>query len=86
MNGASIFRPERIPSLSRLPKEIGRQERFCERCSKATEHIIYVVPRKVAVFLYTRDHPENVHATCVECARSVILRGEEREQALGRSE
>ena len=26
----SVFRPDRLPSLSRLPKEVGREERFCE--------------------------------------------------------
>ncbi len=76
----SIFRTDRIPSLSRLPKELGREERFCERCEARAEHILYRVPKKV-VLLYVRDHPENLHATCVACARSTVLTGEERERA-----
>ena len=75
----SIFRTDRIPSLSRLPKELGREERPCERCGANTEHILYRVPKKV-VFLYLKDHPENLHATCVQCAKSTILTGEERER------
>jgi hypothetical protein len=78
----SIFRADRIPSLSRLPKELGREERRCERCGGRTEHILYRVPKKV-VLLYVNDHPENLHATCVACARSTILTGEERERILG---
>ena len=35
----SIFRTDRIPSLSRLPKEMGRGERPCERCGARTQHI-----------------------------------------------
>ena len=77
----SIFRTDRIPSLSRLPKELGREERFCERCEARTEHILYRVPKKVVV-LYVRDHPENLHATCVACARSTVLTGEERARVL----
>ena len=77
----SIFRTDRIPSLSRLPKELGREERFCERCEARTEHILYRVPKKV-VLLYVRDHPENLHATCVACARSTVLTGEERARVL----
>ena len=79
-----MFRPGRLPSLSRLPEELGRETRFCERCGKQTTHILYRVPKKV-VFFYLRDHAENVHATCMECAGSVVLAGEERERALGRS-
>ena len=75
----SIFRTDRIPSLSRLPRELGREERLCERCGITTEHILYRVPKKV-VFLYLKDHPENLHATCVQCAKSTILTGEERER------
>ena len=75
----SIFRTDRIPSLSRLPRELGREERHCERCGTTTEHILYRVPKKV-VFLYLKDHPENLHATCVRCAKSTILTGEERER------
>lgn len=75
----SIFRTERIPSLSRIPVELGREERECDRCGRATEHILYRVPKKIA-FFYVREHPENLHATCKECARSTILTGEDRER------
>jgi hypothetical protein len=78
----SVFRTDRIPSLSRLPKEMGREERPCDRCGRRTEHILYRVPKKVA-FLYIKDHPENLHATCVVCARSTVVTGEERERVLG---
>ena len=78
----SIFRTDRIPSLSRLPRELGREERLCERCGANTEHILYRVPKKI-VFLYLKDHPENLHATCIGCAKSTILTGEERERVLG---
>jgi hypothetical protein len=74
-----IFRTDRIPSLSRIPKELGREERLCERCGAETEHILYRVPKKV-VLLYLKDHPENLHATCVQCAKSTILTGEDRER------
>jgi hypothetical protein len=77
----SIFHTDRIPSLSRLPKELGREERPCGRCGGRTEHIFYRVPKKV-VLLYVKEHPENLHATCVVCARSTILTGEERERTL----
>ncbi|MDP8953027.1 MAG: hypothetical protein M3N18_12495 [Actinomycetota bacterium] len=77
----SVFRPERLPSLSRLPKELGREERFCAVCDAATVHILYQVPKKV-ILLYFKDHPENLHATCIECARSTVLTGEERERTL----
>jgi hypothetical protein len=77
----SIFRTDRIPSLSRLPREMGREERPCERCAERTEHILYRVPKKV-VFLYLKEHPENLHATCVVCAKSTVLTGDERERAL----
>lgn len=77
----SIFRPDRIPSLSRLPKEIDREERACERCGGRTEHILYLVPKKLVV-VYVKDHPENLHATCVVCARSTVLTGGDRERAL----
>ena len=75
----SIFRTDRIPSLSRLPRELGREERPCERCGANTEHILYRVPKKI-VFLYVKEHPENLHATCIVCAKSTILSGEERER------
>ena len=81
---ASIFRADKIPSLSRLPKELGREERPCERCGGRTEHILYRVPKKVMV-LYVNDHPNNLHATCVACARSTVLTGEERERILDRT-
>jgi hypothetical protein len=32
--------------------------------------------------LYIKDHPESLHATCVACAKSTILTGEERERVL----
>jgi hypothetical protein len=70
-----------IPSLSRIPKELDREERYCERCGAATEHIIYRVPKKVVV-IYLKDHSNNVQATCKECARSIVLTGSEREQWL----
>ena len=84
MSILSIFRADRIPSLSRLPKELGREERDCERCGERTEHILYRVPKKV-MLLYVKDHSENLHATCVVCARSTILTGEERERVLAAS-
>jgi hypothetical protein len=34
------------------------------------------------VLLYVKEHPENLHATCVSCARSTVLTGEERERIL----
>jgi hypothetical protein len=82
MSILSIFRADRIPSLSRLPKELGREERSCSRCAASTEHILYRVPKKV-VLLYVKDHSENLHATCVVCARSTVLTGEERGRILG---
>jgi hypothetical protein len=78
---SGVFHPDRIPSLSRIPKELGREERHCERCGSRTEHILYRVPKKV-VLVYVKEHPENLHATCITCARSTILRGEEREKLL----
>ncbi len=81
MSTFNIFRTDRIPSLSRIPKELGREERPCERCGVRTEHILYRAPKKV-VLLYVKEHPENLHATCMVCARSTILTGEERERVL----
>ena len=81
MSASGVFRTDRIPSLSRIPKELGREERFCERCRAQKEHILYLVPKKV-VLVYVRDHPENLHATCVVCARSTVLGGEDRERVL----
>ena len=77
----SVFRTDRIPSLSRLPKELGREERHCARCGGGTEHILYRVPKKVVV-LYVKDHAENLHATCVVCAKSTVITGEERDRIL----
>jgi hypothetical protein len=77
----SVFRTDRIPSLSRIPKELGREERYCERCDDTATHILYRVPKKV-VLLYIKNHSENVHATCIKCARSTVLVGEERDRAL----
>jgi hypothetical protein len=81
----SVFRPNRLPSLSRLPQELGREERLCEVCSEVTQQILYRVPKKV-LFVYFKDHPNNVHATCIKCARSTVLTGEERERALSVAE
>jgi len=67
--------------LSRLPRELGREERPCERCAESTEHILYRVPKKV-VLLYIKEHSENLHATCVACAKSTVLTGEDRERVL----
>lgn len=77
-----VFRPERIPTLSRLPKEVGREERRCESCGASSEHILYRVPKKV-VLVYVKDHARNLHATCISCAHSEVLTGEERERKLG---
>ena len=81
MSVSRVFSTDRIPSLSRIPKELGREERLCERCEGRTEHILYLVPKKV-VLVYLKDHPDNLHATCVACARSTVLSGEERERIL----
>ena len=81
MSTSNVFRTDRIPSLSRIPKELGREERFCDRWRSRTEHILYRVPKKV-VLVYVKEHPENLHATCVVCARSTVLTGEERERVL----
>lgn len=81
MSFGGVLWPDRIPSLSRIPKKMGREVRPCERCGKETEHILYLVPRKVA-FLYFKDHEKNLHATCIECARSEVITGEERDRVL----
>jgi hypothetical protein len=60
---------------------VGREERFCEACGEAAVHILYRVPKKVIV-VYIKDHPESLHATCIKCARSTVLTGEERERTL----
>ncbi len=76
-----VFRPERIPTLSRLPKEVGREERCCENCGLSTEHILYRVPKRV-VLVYVKEHARNLHATCISCAHSEVLTGKERERKL----
>ncbi len=81
MSALGVFRTDRIPSLSRIPKELGREKRFCERCGARTEHILYLVPKKI-MLVYVKDHPENLHATCIACARSTVLAGAERDQIL----
>jgi hypothetical protein len=80
-SNVSVFRIDRIPSLSRLPKELGREERFCAGCGEVTVHILYRVPKKV-ILVYLKEHHENLHATCIGCARSTVLTGEERERTL----
>ncbi|HLL57964.1 MAG TPA: hypothetical protein VK359_08600 [Rubrobacteraceae bacterium] len=77
----SVFRTDKIPSLKRLPKELGREQRQCEVCGETTKQILYLVPKKFA-FVYIKDHAENVHATCIRCAHSTVLDGEERERVL----
>src|SRR3712207_7233845 len=54
MSTFNVFRTDRIPSLSRIPKELGREERLCERCGVPTEHILYRVPKKV-VLVYVKE-------------------------------
>jgi hypothetical protein len=85
VSGVRIFRPERIPGLSRIPKELVRRERFCERCGRSTEHIVYRVPKKV-LFVYIKEHAENLQESCVACARSSVIRGREREELLAELE
>ncbi|QYJ17014.1 hypothetical protein Rxycam_02851 [Rubrobacter xylanophilus DSM 9941] len=80
-----IFRPERIPGLSRIPKELLRRERFCERCGRETEHIVYRVPKRV-LFLYVKEHAESLQESCVTCARSAVIRDREREELLSELE
>jgi hypothetical protein len=81
----SVFHPDRLPSLSRLPTELGRENRFCTACSEPTEHILYRVPKKV-ILVYVKNHSENVHATCIKCARSIVLTGTERQRVLSQPE
>jgi 5-methylcytosine-specific restriction endonuclease McrA len=81
----SIFHPDRLPSLSRLPTELGRENRFCTACGEPTEHILYRVPKKV-ILVYVKNHSENVHATCMKCARSIVLTGTERQRVLSQPE
>ena len=78
----SVFRPNRLPTLSRLPEELGREERLCEACGASTTHILYLVPKK-RLFIYVKDYPQNVNATCIECAKRTVLEGEEGGRALG---
>ena len=78
----SVFR-SRLPGTDSLPKELGREERPCERCGTRTTHILYEVPKRVALVYYRRNHDENLQATCLECARSTVLNGEDRERVLG---
>ena len=85
MADTRIFRTDKIPSLSRIPKELGREERYCERCEACTEHILYRVPKRMLV-VYVKDHKESLHATCIICAKSTVLTGEERERTLGKLE
>ena len=82
MISASIFRTNRIPSLNRLPEEVGREERTCDNCGVRGPHILYLVPKKTAFIFYRKDHPENLHATCTGCARSAILSGAERDRIM----
>ena len=81
MPKTSIFRTEKIPSLSRLPKELGREERFCDHCGTQGEHILYRVPKKLVV-VYIKEHQRNLHATCLSCAHSTVITGPERERVL----
>jgi hypothetical protein len=78
------LRRDGLPTLSRVPTELGREERRCERCDAATEHIIYRVPKRVLV-VYVKNHENNVQATCKVCARSTVLTGSERDRALSES-
>ena len=77
----SVFRTDKIPSLSRIPQELGREERLCSRCGHETPHILYLVPKKLVV-VYLKDHPENLQATCARCAQSTVVTGEERDKVL----
>ncbi|CAN5579912.1 hypothetical protein BH24ACT22_BH24ACT22_14420 [soil metagenome] len=77
----SVFRP-RLPGTDNMPKELSREDRHCERCGEPRTHILYEVPKKVALVYYVRKHDENLQATCLKCARSTVLRGEERERVL----
>jgi hypothetical protein len=65
-----------------MPKELGREDRHCERCDEPRTHILYEVPKKVALVYCVRKHDENLQATCLECARSTVLKGEDRERVL----
>lgn len=81
MPKTSIFRTEKIPSLSRLPKELGREDRFCDYCGTQGEHILYRVPKKMIV-VYLKEHGKNLHATCLSCAHSTVITGPEKERVL----
>lgn len=81
MSTRRVFSPEKIPSLSRIPKELGRQERFCDHCGTQGVHILYRVPKKF-VIVYLKAHGKNLHATCLSCAHSTVITGPERERVL----
>lgn len=76
-----IFRTDKIPGLSRIPTELGREERFCDHCGTHGMQILYRVPRKFVV-VYVKDHKRNLHATCLSCAHSTVITGPERERIL----
>ncbi|MGB3632739.1 MAG: hypothetical protein WA982_01725 [Rubrobacteraceae bacterium] len=76
-----IFRPEKIPTLSRLPTELCRRDRFCDHCGTQGEHILYRVPKKF-VLVYLKNHDKNLHATCLSCAHSTVITGPEKKQTL----
>lgn len=75
------LRKDSLPTLSRVPTELGREQRDCERCGVTTEHIIYRVPKRL-VLVYIKNHENNVQATCKECARSTVLTSSDRERHL----
>ena len=81
MPDTRIFRTDKIPSLSRIPTELGREERFCDYCETQGMHILYRVPKKF-VLVYVKDHGKNLHATCLSCAHSTVITGPERERVL----
>ena len=81
MPDTRIFRTDKIPSLSRIPTELGREERFCDYCGTQGEHILYRVPKKF-MLVYVKDHGKNLHATCLSCAHSTVITGPERERVL----
>lgn len=81
MESSGVFRTDSIPSLSRIPKELGRGERKCELCGVTGGSIYYLMPKKVG-FLYFKNHAKNVHATCLSCAGSTVVTGEERDRVL----
>jgi len=80
-NGRYGMRRDGLPTLSRVPAELGRERRRCGQCGAVTEHIVYRVPKRV-LLVYVKNHENNVQATCKECAHSVVLAGAERERHL----